>query len=313
MLQRLEYARMNFSQPTPPYTKRGRKRTSQVIKPRLDPLQGTIILGRYRINSRLSQGGMSTIYLARNFERGGLFAVKVLRQDLIRETVIRERIFNESKAVQRINHPAVVKIHEVGRIGDDQICLVMEYIHGSPLRRLVQGTPLRPSKVLPIVAAVAEGLLAAHQQQVIHRDLKPENILLPRSGEVGTLVKLIDFGIARIIDTPSITTTQHIMGTPEYIAPEQALGHPVDHRADIYALGVLMYEMLSGRLPFTAKDPDTLLHHHVHTTPRDLPRSGGGDEAIPSELTALVMTCLSKDPRERPRDLKEVLKILARI
>jgi serine/threonine protein kinase len=304
---------VSFSQPTPPYTKRGRKRSISPVKPRIDPLQGTIVLGRYRVNSKLSQGGMSTVYLARNFEEGGLFAVKVLRRDYVREPSIRERIINESHAVQRIDHPAVVKIFEVGKIGSDQIGLVMEYIHGSPLRRLVQGTPMRPGKVLRIVAAVAEGLQAAHEQQIIHRDLKPENILLPRSGESKTLVKIIDFGIARIIDAPSITTTQHVMGTPEYIAPEQALGQPVDHRADIYALGVMMYEMLSGKLPFTEEDPDALLHHHVHTTPKKLSESTSGGEKIPPPLIELVMDCLSKEPWNRPSHMGEILEILSRL
>jgi serine/threonine protein kinase len=304
---------VNFSQPTPPYTKRGKKRRLFPVKSRVDPLQGTVILGQYRINSKLSQGGMSTVYLARNFDRGGLFAVKVLRRDYIRDPIVRERILNEFKAIQRIDHPAVVKIFEVGEIGDEQICLVMEYVHGSPLRRIVQGSPMRAAKVISIAAAVAEGLGAAHEQQIIHRDLKPENILLPRSGDSKTLVKIIDFGIARIIDTPSITTTQHIMGTPEYIAPEQALGQPVDHRADIYALGVLMYEMLSGKLPFTEEDPSVLLHHHIHTTPQPLSAFGAGGEVIPVALVDLVMACLSKEPWKRPRHLGEMLDVLSKI
>jgi serine/threonine protein kinase len=201
----------------------------------------------------------------------------------------------------------------VGKMRDDQICLVMEYIHGAPLRRLVQGTPMKPSKVIPITAAVAEGLHAAHRQQIIHRDLKPENIILPRSGKAKTLVKIIDFGIARIIDAPSITTTQHVMGTPEYIAPEQALGQAVDHRADIYALGVLMYEMLSGKLPFTEESPDELLHHHVHTKPKTLENLGAGGEKISSKLIELVMACLSKEPWNRPNHLGEVLDVLSTI
>lgn len=278
---------------------------------RVDPLQGTIVLGRYRINSRVAQGGMSTVYLARNFEEGGLFAVKVLRPDLVRDPSVRERIFNESKAVQRIDHPAVVKIHDVGKIGEEQICLVMEYIHGTPLRRIVQGAPVKLSRVISIVAAVAEGLAAAHEKQVIHRDLKPENVLLPRGDSRPSPVKLIDFGIARIIDAPSITTTQHVMGTPEYISPEQALGVRVDHRADIYSLGVMLYEMLSGSLPFRETDPDALLHHHVHTAPPTLMRRNMGGEEIPESIQHLVMACLSKDPWNRPEDMSDILKVFA--
>jgi serine/threonine-protein kinase len=274
-------------------------------------LQGTIVLGRYRINSQLAQGGMSTVYLARNFEQGGLFAVKVIRADLVRDPTIRERIFNELKAVQRIDHPAVVKIFDIGKIGDDQICLVMEYIHGTPLRRIIQGTPVKFSRVVSIIGAVAEGLRASHAQQIIHRDLKPENVLLPRGDNCLSLVKLIDFGIARIIDAPRITTTQHVMGTPEYISPEQALGSKVDLRADIYSLGVMMYEMLSGTLPFRDTDPDALLHHHIHTPPPVLPcRVTQGNE-IPQSICDLVSACLSKDPSNRPSDMGIILEVLS--
>ncbi len=268
-------------------------------------------MGRYRINSLLSQGGMSAVYLARNFEKGGLFAIKVLKPDYVRDPSIRQRILNESRAVQRIDHPAVIRIHEVGTVADDQICLVMEYVHGAPLRRLLRGAPIRPSKMLSIVAAIAEGLGAAHEQQIIHRDLKPENILLPRSRTSNTVVKIIDFGIARIIDAPKITTTQHIMGTPEYIAPEQALGQPVDQRTDIYGLGVIMFEMLTGSLPFTMEDPDALLHHHVHTPP-PTPVSSTQEE-IPAPLVQLVKDCLSKNPWDRPLHMEEVLQRLASI
>ncbi len=254
---------------------------------------------------------MSTVYLARNFEEGGLFAVKVIRADLVRDLTIRERIFNELKAVQRIDHPAVVKIFDIGKIGDDQIGLVMEYIHGTPLRRIVQGIPVKLSRVISIVGAIAEGLLAAHAQKIIHRDLKPENVLLPRGDNCPSLVKLIDFGIARIIDAPRITTTQHVMGTPEYISPEQALGSKVDHRADIYSLGVMMYEMLKGTLPFRETDPDALLHHHIHTPPPILAcREPGGNE-IPASICNLVEACLSKDPCNRPSDMGIILEVLS--
>jgi eukaryotic-like serine/threonine-protein kinase len=299
---------VNYSQPTPPYTTRGRKHLFNPAKSRLDPLQGMIVLGRYRINSKVADGGMSTVYLARNFEKGGLFAVKVLRADLVRDVTIRERILNEFRAIQRIDHPAVVKILEAGKVGEGQICLVMEYIHGSPLRRLLQSGPLKLTKVIPVVAAVAEGLHAAHQQQIIHRDLKPENVLLPRGSETRTVVKLIDFGIARILDAPRITTTHHIMGTPEYIAPEQAMGSPIDHRSDIYSLGVMMYEMLAGALPFQEEDPDILLHHHVHTPPPKLRQRKREGERVPASIEKLIVACMEKNPNDRPHDMGEVLR-----
>ena len=271
-----------------------------------------IVLGRYRINSKVAEGGMSTVYLARNFEEGGLFAVKVLRADLVRDATIRERILNEFKAIERIDHPAVVRILESGKVGDGQICLVMEYIHGSPLRRLLDRGPLRLSKAIPIVAAVAEGLHAAHAKQVIHRDLKPENVLLPRGSEAKTVVKLIDFGIARILDAPRITTTHHIMGTPEYIAPEQALGKSIDQRSDIYSLGVMMYEMLAGRLPFQEEDPDILLHHHIHTPPPRLKYRRLNGEDVPLRIESLIFACMEKSADNRPQSMGEILEVISR-
>ena len=254
---------------------------------------------------------MSTVYLARNFEKGGLFAVKVLRKELVRDATVRERILNEFTAIQRIEHPAVVKIHEAGKIGDGQICLVMEYIHGAPLRRLIQGVPIRLAKIIPIAAAVAEGLHAAHERNIIHRDLKPENVLLPRESTLKTAVKIIDFGIARIQDAPRITSTQHIMGTPEYIAPEQAKGEKIDHRADIYSLGVVMYELLTGTLPFMDEDPDLLLHHHVHTPPPKIGENRRVGESVPKQLEALILACMEKDAANRPSSMGEVLDVLA--
>jgi serine/threonine protein kinase len=273
--------------------------------------QGRIVLGRYRINSKLAQGGMSSVYLARDMRESGLYAVKVLRRDLISEPHIQERFFNESRAVSRIDHPAVIRIYDVGKTGDGRICLVMEYIHGTALRMHMKGGPLAVDEVLGIVSQVADGLHAAHAQSVVHRDLKPENVLIPNKKMPGAKVKVIDFGIARIIDTPRITTQQHIMGTPQYIAPEQATDKQVDHRADIYALGVMTYEMLTGQLPFDGKDPETLLEQHVHADPPPLQAHFAADTVSP-DLCDLVMECLSKDPNRRPSSMAQFRSRLPR-
>ena len=161
-----------------------------------------------------------------------------------------------------------------------------------------------------ISAAVSEGLLAAHDQGVIHRDLKPENILIPRSSDPSGVAKIIDFGIARMIDAPRITTTQHVRGTPQYISPEQAMGGPGDGRTDIYSLGVLMYEMISGALPFTGRDPESLLRKHIQQRPESLRALKPAAKLSPA-LESLIMACLEKSPRSRPADMGEVLSILA--
>jgi serine/threonine protein kinase len=305
---------MTLNQPTPTDARdRNTTKRAKVVKVKPDPLQGRLVLGRYRVNSRLARGGMSSVYLARDVQKGVITAVKVLRQDLVLEQSARKRFLNECHAIQRIEHPAVVKILDVGETEDGRICLVMEYVYGSSLRKLLSRGPLKLDNAVPIIGAVAEGLAAAHEQCVIHRDLKPENVLIPRKkSSCNSLAKIVDFGIARIIDAPRITTTQHVMGTPQYISPEQAMGKSVDHRSDIYTLGVMMYEMLSGELPFSGDDPDFLLRQHVHAPPPPLTESATESE-IPEDLKALVMRCLAKAPHNRPGSVEEFLSILAKI
>ncbi len=280
-----------------------------MVKVRLDPLKGRLALGRYRINARLAKGGMSMVYLARDVREGGLYAVKILRGDLVYEKGIHKRFINETRAAQRIDHPAVVKIYDVGEFDETRICLAMEYVHGSSLRKVIEKGPLSPQEALPFAIAVARGLDAAHKQGVVHRDLKPENVLIPQDDSAHTLVKLVDFGIARIIDTPHITTTQHIMGTPQYISPEQAMGGPVDHRADIYSLGVLLYEMLTGTLPFAEIDPEKLLHQHISDPPPGMDGYTAGNR-IPKSLEELIMRCMAKAPWNRPQHISELLDAL---
>jgi serine/threonine-protein kinase len=289
--------------------KKGLPPLRTAVRTRPDPLKGRIALKRYRINAKLASGGMSTVYLARDIHDGGLFAVKILRGELIFEKGIRQRFINESRAAQRIDHPSVVKIYDVGEFDEVRICLAMEYVHGKSLRNLIQNGPLCLSDALRLLIAVAQGLEAAHRQGVIHRDLKPENVLLPQKADCETPAKLVDFGIARIVDTPHITTTQHIIGTPQYISPEQAMGAPVDHRADIYSLGVLMYEMLTGAPPFCDMQPEKLLQKHISDKP---PRLCTHLD-IPENLDALIMRCLEKAPWNRPSNMAEVLASLGEI
>ncbi len=281
-----------------------------MVKIRPDALQGRVILKQYRVNSRLARGGMSSVYLVRNVESGELLAAKVLRSDLVLEFRIRERFLNESRAIQRIDHPAVVRVKAAGELDDDRLCLIMEYVHGSSLRKVLKKGAISPANAVAIIGSVSEGLAAAHEQCIIHRDLKPENVLVPQKSSSGVLAKLVDFGIARIIDAPRITTTQHVMGTPQYIAPEQAMGKTVDHRADIYAIGVMMYEMLTGDLPFSGNDPETLLRHHISTPPPPIIEHES-DKGIPEDLKYLVMRCLAKSPANRPANMDEVLSLLA--
>jgi serine/threonine-protein kinase len=291
------------------FVKTQREEDEPSIMKRSSSFHGRLILGRYRVNTKLAQGGMSTVYIARDTWEGKLYAVKVLRKDLASDPQIRDRFINESKAIQRVKHPSVVRVVDIGKTDDGRICLVTEYIHGSSLRNHMKKGPLEVTTVVPIICTIAEGLALVHNNSVVHRDLKPENILLPFDKKNNGLAKLIDFGIARIIDTPRITTNQHVMGTPEYIAPEQATDQAIDGRTDIYSLGVIMYEMLTGKLPFGGADSHTLLRKHVSEPPPPLHDYPGAD-LIPRGLQHLVLHCLAKTRRNRPANMDALVSIL---
>ena len=283
-----------------------------VIKAAPDPMIGKILMGRFRINSRIARGGMGAVYIARRVDSGDLFAVKVLHRDMVLDPRMRERFLNEANAAKRIDHPAVARTNEVGETVTGEIFIVMEYVNGPPLRRLLRKGSLNSGRMIILSAAIAQGLAAAHASGVIHRDLKPENVLIPRKRKTDSVVKIVDFGIARIIDAPRITTTSHVIGTPQYISPEQAMGKPIDGRTDIYSLGVMMYEMLTGALPFHDKDPDILLRKHIKSRPVPI-RELSIPITVNPALEDLVMECLEKSPKARPPGMEDIVSRLSTI
>jgi len=300
---------VSIDSPTPSEAPRDRE-TSRELKTAPDAMRGRVLAGRYRILSRIARGGMGSVYLARNTEDGSSYAVKVLRDDLLLDVRVRERFMYESRAASRIVHPAVAKTFEVGETASGEMFIVMEYVNGPPLRKLIRTGRMSEVRVVLVGAAIAEGLAAAHEVGVIHRDLKPENVLLPRSAQTNSVIKLVDFGIARIVDAPRITTTQHVLGTPQYISPEQAMGGPIDNRSDIYSLGVIMYEMVAGELPFYGDDAEILLRKHIKTRPVPLGEVVGAGVVSP-KLERLVMRCLEKSPRNRPDSMEQIVAELA--
>ncbi|MBN2802501.1 MAG: serine/threonine protein kinase [Deltaproteobacteria bacterium] len=269
-------------------------------------LKGKILLGKFRLNSIISKGGMGSVYLARNIHDGNRYAVKILRSDLTFDPKIRERFLVEYRAASALSHPSIIQTYDVGETSTGELFLIMEYVDGPPLRRLLKrAKPLPVEQSIMISAAIAEGLQVAHKQGIIHRDLKPENILVPRNSNE-SLIKISDFGIARILDTPNITTTHHVLGTPSYMSPEQAMGTAIDQTTDIYSLGIIMYELFSGKLPFTGETPQDLLTRHIKSTPvtlKDLPNT----EHICDKLENIVMKCLKKYPDNRPQDMAEII------
>ncbi|MDQ3036323.1 MAG: protein kinase [Myxococcota bacterium] len=280
-----------------------------MMQPRtfVDPLIGRTIGGRYRLLQRVGSGGMSSVYLARHVLIDRLMAIKTLRRDLARDPVQRDRFIREARAVNRINHANIVEITDFGESDDGLVYLVMEYVAGDTLLKVMADGPFPIARAFDMVQQCAGALARAHQMGVVHRDLKPENILIVQKRERKDFVKILDFGIAKILDAPSLTGSQQIFGTPGYIAPEYIQSTQIDGRADLYSLGVILYEMVTGALPFDYEYPGDLLVKHV-TEPPIPPTQRRADVPLPVET--FVLRCLEKDPAQRFRDAYHFLSEL---
>jgi serine/threonine protein kinase len=288
------------------------------LKKTNDPYIGRTIAARYRLIRRLGTGGMAAVYLARHVMIDRLSAIKILRQDFSLNPTHRERFLREARAVNRINHENIVEITDYGEM-DGVAYLVMEYVDGHTLHHELRAGSFHWLRAAKIAIQIASALGRAHQMGVVHRDLKPENVLLvrPAKGARGSIppeaspesdfVKLTDFGIAKIIDAPALTFSEHLFGTPGYIAPECIEGTPVDRRTDLYSLGVVLYEMMTGCLPFDARGADLLA---APFTSAPIPPSARTAGILP-ELEALVLQMLSKNKEDRPPDAFDVHELLA--
>jgi serine/threonine protein kinase len=268
-----------------------------------DPLIGRTIGGRYRLIQRLGTGGMSSVYLARHVLIDRLMAIKTLRRDLAQDPVQRDRFIREARAVNRINHANIVEITDFGESEDGLVYLVMEYVPGESLLKAMSHGAFPTMRALEIAEQAGSALARAHQMGVIHRDLKPENMILmalrTQDGERRDFLKILDFGIAKITDAPSLTGSQQIFGTPGYIAPEYIQSTAIDGRADLYSLGVILYELVTSALPFDYEYPGDLLVKHVTEPPIRLTARKAD---VPLAMEAFVLKCLAKNPDERFRD-----------
>ncbi len=272
-----------------------------------DPFVGRTIAARYRLLKRLGAGGMANVYLARHVIIERLGAIKILRPDLALNPTNRERFLREARAVNRINHPNIVEITDYGEV-EGFAYLVMEYVEGESLQQHLRSGLLAWPRAAHLAAQIASALGRAHQMSVIHRDLKPENVLLV--GPPGTRdesVKLTDFGIAKITDAPRLTLNQQVFGTPGYIAPEYVEGAPADGRADLYALGIVLYEMVTGHLPYEARTQADRLLKPLSTPPIPPSKRVAG---LPPELESLLLKLLARRPDDRPRDAFAVIDVL---
>jgi serine/threonine protein kinase len=271
----------------------------------IDPFSGATLAGRYRVITRLGRGGMSSVYLARHLMIDRLAAVKVLRADLSRDPVHRDRFLREARAVNRIQHENVIDITDYGETSEGLVYLVMEYVPGESLLAAIARGPLALRRALDIARQIASGLARAHQMEVIHRDLKPDNVLLIPRDDRRDQVKLLDFGIAKLLDQPSLTLTNKVFGTPGYIAPEYATGGAITPRTDLYSLGVVLYEMVTGALPFEVEHLGELMLKHVMEAPIP-PRARLS--SIPEPIERFVLRCLEKQPERRFQNAHELIE-----
>ncbi|MDX3850382.1 protein kinase domain-containing protein [Streptomyces sp. AK02-01A] len=261
--------------------------------------------GRYRMTHRLGRGGMAEVFAAEDVRLGRTVAVKLLRADLAEDPVSKARFTREAQSVAGLNHHAVVAVYDSGEDtvnGQTVPYIVMELVEGRTIRDLlVNAEAPPPEQALIIVSGVLEALAYSHQHGIVHRDIKPANVIITHSGAV----KVMDFGIARALHGAQSTMTQTgmVMGTPQYLSPEQALGKAVDHRSDLYATGCLLYELLALRPPFTGETPLSVVYQHVQDIP--VPPSEVSDGA-PPELDGLVMRSLAKEPDDRFQSAEEM-------
>ena len=279
------------------------------------PLAGDIV-GSYRLESMIAEGGMGRIFRAAHLTLGRTVAIKFLLPEHANRADLVQRFFNEARSVNAIRHPHILEIYDF--IQDRQpdgrqlVYMVMEYLDGEDLRmRLARHKQLPASQCAHIGAQVAEALAAAHEENILHRDLKPDNIFLckrPRD-----FVKLLDFGAAKAFgERPGhdLTRPGVAIGTPEYMAPEQILNLPLDGRVDAYALGVVLYELLTGGVPFSAAKVGDILAMHTQKEPAPIGAPANAIEAVPRALSAVVMRCLAKRPQSRYANLWEVAEAL---
>ncbi|MFD9004910.1 Stk1 family PASTA domain-containing Ser/Thr kinase [Streptomyces sp. NPDC059582] len=261
--------------------------------------------GRYELSHVLGRGGMAEVYLAHDTRLGRTVAVKTLRADLARDPSFQARFRREAQSAASLNHPAIVAVYDTGEDYIDGVSIpyiVMEYVDGSTLRELLHsGRKLLPERTLEMTIGILQGLEYAHRSGIVHRDIKPANVMLTRNGQV----KVMDFGIARAMGDSGMTMTQTaaVIGTAQYLSPEQAKGEQVDARSDLYSTGCLLYELLTVRPPFVGDSPVAVAYQHVREEPQS---PSVYDPEITPEMDAIVLKALVKDPNYRYQSADEM-------
>ncbi|MBI1830939.1 MAG: serine/threonine protein kinase [Planctomycetes bacterium] len=280
-------------------------------------MNGRIFLGRYETIKLLGEGGMGRVYLAKQTDLGRHVVVKVMHEHVAADPKFRERFQREMLLMARFQHPYVVALYDASLTDPQGPCIVMEYVRGISLDTLLhRNTRLAPARVGRMLCQLCEALYAAHNEGIIHRDLKPANLMVVDPDTPYEKIKVMDFGLAKLIDNNSGMNMAHhqtntgldfAVGTPGYISPEQVRGEEADFRSDLYCVGVMLFELLTGRLPFIRDETMDVLFAHATEAPPTFEEVGASDWA-PAEIEAVVMSCLAKNAVDRPhsaRDLAE--------
>ena len=272
-----------------------------------EPHIGELFAGRYDIQSVLGKGGMGIVYRAHDRDLDDLVAIKTLRSEaLSADPTLLDRFKQEIRLARKITHPNILRTHDLGESAGLRY-LSMEFIKGITLKHLIEQDQLLPTPVaLRIAKQMCAGLAAAHEVGVIHRDIKPQNIIIEPTGGL----KIMDFGIARLTQERGMTATGTVVGTPDYMSPEQARGQPLDFRSDIYSTGVVLYEMFTGTLPFEGDTPLAVVLKHVQEKP---PSPQAKNPKIDPKIAAIVLKCMQKDPKDRFQTVNDLYEALTRV
>jgi serine/threonine protein kinase len=276
--------------------------------------QPELLDDRYRVLTVLASGGSSVVYLAHHASLGREVAIKVVRPEVFADDADVEGYLLEARIIAALSHPNILTVHDVGRLPDGRPYIVMEYVSGRSMSRLLEGGQVLPIDVaFDVMDQILAALEHAHAHGVVHRDIKPGNVLLRQRSTERPVAKLADFGIAKITATDEAQLTQlgMVVGTPRYMAPEQAAGEAVDARADLYSVGVVMYRALTGQRVFPGEAPAELCLHHLRTEPKPL-RQVAPHLDIPPPLEAIVLRCLAKRPEDRYPTAEALLEDLER-
>jgi serine/threonine-protein kinase len=268
-----------------------------------DPFVGKVIDGRYEIQQRVGEGGMGVVYKARQMSIDRVIALKMLNQQMAGDQTWVQRFYNEAKACSRLQHPNTIRMFDFGQTQDGRLFMTMEFLDGVSLRDALQKGPIAPQRVVKILIQCCASLAEAHSIGIIHRDIKPDNVFLLNMAGSPDFVKLLDFSVAKLLEGDRMKTQAGVVfGTPQYMSPEQGRGLPLDARSDLYALGVLAFEMLTGNVPYNDDNPMTVIQMHLHGAVPPMP------DSVPYSVQSIVRRAMEKDPSRRYQSAGEMMQ-----